>query len=100
MMETTDFVSMLGIVSGVCGTIAVVCLAVGMMARFHLSHRDSNHAAPALNHANQKTKVLSSSSPTQHRHEPEDDNANPDVVPERSGNDNDTQQDISSLENI
>lgn len=38
-METTDLASVLGIVSGVSGSLVMVCIAIGLTARFRHHHR-------------------------------------------------------------
>ena len=42
-METKDWASILGIASGVSTSILIVCIAIGLIAKFRRQHQHLNH---------------------------------------------------------
>ncbi|XP_046645622.1 synaptogenesis protein syg-2-like isoform X1 [Daphnia pulicaria] len=80
IMETTDLGSVLGIASGVSASVLMICIAIGLTARFrhqqtHQNHPTRQHPHGSNNIREGKTAVKS----TSHHHQ-NDPDMNPDIL--------------------
>lgn len=80
IMETTDLGSVLGIASGVSASVLMICIAIGLTARFrhqqsHQNHPTRQHPHGSNNIREDKTAVKS----TSHHHQ-NDPDMNPDIL--------------------
>lgn len=71
-METTDLASVVGIASGVSASVLMVCIAIGLTARFRHQNHHSGHGP---RHPDNKTKDLTVDQ-HQQQHDPDD----PDII--------------------
>ena len=107
IMETNDFVSLLGITSGVSATLVLICIAIGLTARFRQRTSGQNRAlatsaaaagAPVSvasptgdGHWSKKVNGNQRRRPASHLNlgdlkidAEDDENDNPDVIPDRN----------------
>ena len=79
IMETRDWASILGIASGISASILIVCIAIGLIARFRRQNQHSNqdqHNPDKMDRINDTTMTVNANSVDELQHNNED----PDII--------------------
>jgi hypothetical protein len=85
-METTDLGSVLGIASGVSASVLMICIAIGLTAKFRHQQSHPNHSTPHLPQSsnNIRREKIAMKSVGHHKN---DSDMNPDIlINSHSGN--------------
>lgn len=86
IMETTDLGSVLGIASGVSASVLMICIAIGLTAKFRHQQSHPNHSTPHLPQSsnNIRREKIAMKSVGHHQN---DSDMNPDIlINSHSGN--------------